>query len=89
MTRAVLLLLGGDVGGSLRMNPCAVPALAAAAMLALSTVLATLATGTPVEFYKTRSGRVALGFLVVVYAVALVLWGLRWFGLFGGPVAVG
>ena len=27
--------------------------------------------------------------IVVVYAAVLVLWTLRWFGLFGGPVPVG
>jgi Protein of unknown function (DUF2752) len=88
MTRAVRLMQAGDVAGSLRMHPLALPVLAAGALIVLSTVVATLDTGTPIWFYRQRLGRLAIAFAVVVYAAALVLWILRWFGLFGGPVAV-
>ena len=45
--------------------------------------------GTPLEFYARRTGRAAIALAVVAYAAAIALWGLRWFGLFGGPVPVG
>jgi hypothetical protein len=89
MTRAVRLLQAGDVGASLRMHPLALPVLAAAALIALSTVLETLAAGTPLHFYQHRLGRRALVFAVAVYSAAVVLWILRWFGLLGGPVPIG
>jgi hypothetical protein len=89
MTRAVRLLQAGDVSASLRMNPFAVPVVATVAALAVATVLATLASGTPVEFYKTRLGRASLAAAAVVYSTAIAFWALRWFGLFGGPVPVG
>ncbi len=88
MTRAVHLLQEGHLGASLRMNPFAVPVVAVVALLALSTLRATLATGTPLAFYRTRLGRAAIVSACVVHAAALVFWGLRWLGLFGGPVAV-
>jgi hypothetical protein len=88
MTRAVRLLHDGDVAASVQMHPLALPVLAAGALLVLSTVWATLDAGTPVYFYRRRLGRLAIGFAVAVYAAALVLWILRWFGLFGGPVPV-
>jgi hypothetical protein len=89
MTRAVRLLQAGDVSASFRMNPFAAPVAASIAMLAASTVLTTLASGTPVEFYKTRLGRASLACGAIVYAAAIVFWALRWFGFFGGPVPVG
>jgi hypothetical protein len=85
MTRAVLLMASGRVEASLRMNALALPTLAAG--IALSAVALQSArrrgAGGP-----TRLARVAITSSVVVYAAALTLWALRWFGLFGGPVPV-
>jgi hypothetical protein len=89
MTRAIHLLQAGEIGASLRMNPFATPVIAVGAMLMLSTFLTTLASGSPIEFYKTRLGRVALASAAFVYAAAFVFWALRWLGFFGGPVPVG
>jgi hypothetical protein len=89
MTRAVRLLQAGDVGASLRMHPLALPVVAAGALIALSTIWATLGAGTPLYFYRQRLGRSALVFAIAVYASALVLWIARWFGFLGGPVPVG
>jgi hypothetical protein len=89
MTRAVRLLQAGDASASLQMNPFAVPVVATMALLALSTVLTTLLTGTPVAFYKTLLGRASLASVAIVYFGATAFWVLRWFGLFGGPVPVG
>ena len=88
MTRAMHLLLAGDVGASLRMHPFAVPVLGVWLFFMASTVHATWTLGTPLTFYKGRFGRWALGVLCVVYGATLVLWVLRWFGYFGGPVPV-
>jgi hypothetical protein len=88
MTRALKLLAHGDVQGSLRMHAFAVPILVVGLLLVGSTVWATLATGSPLGLYRERSARVLLGLTVAAYGGAFVLWILRWFGLFGGPVAV-
>jgi hypothetical protein len=88
MTRAMRLLLAGNVAESLRMHPFAVPVLGVWLLFMASTVHATWAVGTPLTFYKGRFGRVALGVLVAVYVATFVLWVLRWFGYFGGPVPV-
>ncbi len=89
MTRAIRLLQAGDLSGSLRMHPLALPVLLAVGLLVSSTVWTTLESGTPLAFYARRTGRAAIALAVVAYAAAIALWGLRWFGFFGGPVAVG
>ncbi len=88
MTRAIKLLAAGRVGASLRMHPLAVPVLFAGTLLVLSTVWTTLAVGSPIRFHRSRLGQGAIGAAFVVYAAALVLWILRFFGHFGGPVPV-
>jgi hypothetical protein len=88
MTRAVRLLAAGHVEASLQMHPLAVPALAGWLGFMAATVWATWTLGTPLEALKVRFGRVALAAIVAVYVAAFVLWGLRWFGFFGGPVPV-
>lgn len=87
-TRALALLVRGDVPASVRMHPLAVPMLVAAAALALATVWTTMTRGAPLV-QQTRAGRFALGLAASVYGAAILLWGLRWLGLFGGPVPVG
>ena len=52
------------------------------------TVTATLQLGSPLRMHRTRSGRAVIAGAVVVYAAAMALWALRWFGFFGGPVPV-
>jgi hypothetical protein len=88
MTRAVLLLLRGDVAGSLHMHPLAIPVLGVWLAFMASTVVSTWSTGTPFTLYGGRLGKTTLAAMVVVYALALLLWILRWFGMFGGPVPV-
>jgi hypothetical protein len=51
-------------------------------------VQTTLATGSPLEFYKRPMGRAALALGAVTYVAAIALWAMRWLGLFGGPVSV-
>jgi len=89
MTRAITLLAAGRVGASLRMNALAAPAFLAAFALAVATIASARRLGTPLAVHTTRPGRAAIAGAAVVYAAAVALWGLRWLGWFGGPVAVG
>lgn len=88
MTRAVRLLLAGDVRASLDMHPLAVPVLIAWATFALSTVWATYVFGAPIV-HRSRLGRAAIALLVTTYVATIALWLLRWRGYLGGPVPVG
>jgi hypothetical protein len=88
MTRAFLLLERGDVTGSLRMHPLAVPVLGSGVLLILATIWVTLVSGTPFLVHRSRFGRIAIAVSLLVYSLAAVLWVLRWLGYFGGPVAV-
>lgn len=87
MTRAALLLLHGDWRASLHMHPLTVPLIAAFGVFAASTVWTTATYGYPLV-HKSAVGRGSIAALVVVYVASIVLWGLRWFGFFGGPVPV-
>jgi hypothetical protein len=89
MTRALRLFREGDFAGSVRTHPLAMPVLLAVGLAVLSMVRTTFATGSPLEFYKRPLGRAALALFAVAYVGALGLWGMRWLGLFGGPVSVG
>jgi hypothetical protein len=89
MTRAIALLAAGRVGESLRMNALAVPVLGAGVVLVAATLVATYRYGTPFDVHRTRLGRAAIGGLGVAYCAAVVLWVMRWFAWFGGPVAIG
>jgi uncharacterized protein DUF2752 len=89
MTRAIALIAEGRIGASFRMNALAVPVLAAILALAVATVARAYRVGTPFDVHTTRFGRAAIAGAMVAYGAAVVLWGLRWLGWFGGPVAVG
>ena len=83
MTRALVLLARGHVEASLQMNALAVPSLVVGALVAVAVLQPASRAGA-----GRRLTRVAITSGIVVYAAALLLWGLRWFGLFGGPVPV-
>ena len=84
MTRALALAAAGDVAGSLRLHPLAVPALVATALVAVSTVRAAWATGNATDVRRDAAGRFAVGLAVVVYVASVALWAARLFGAFGG-----
>jgi hypothetical protein len=88
MTRAVRLFAAGHVGASLKMHPLALPVLGLWALLITTTLWTTWTLGTPLALLKGRFGRVTLAAIGIVYTAVFVLWTLRWFGLFGGPVWV-
>jgi hypothetical protein len=87
MTRALVLLATGHPRESLAMNAVAVPAVA----VSLAIGAAMFSDPTPDAIGRARAAarlrtRLALG--AAIYAAAVALWTLRWFGLFGGPVPV-
>ena len=88
MTRAIRMLAGGDLGASLRMHPLALPSLTATALVMLATVGVTFARGTPIELLQVRAGRWAAAYFVIVNVALVLLWAMRMFGFFGGPVPV-
>jgi hypothetical protein len=88
LTRAVRLLVAGRFDASWKMHPLALPVLVAGALLVASTVWATFSGGSPAHLHRTRLGRGALALAVAVYGATIVLWVLRGFGCFGGPVPV-
>ncbi len=88
MTRAFHLLMRGEIAGSLHMHPLAVPTALAQGVFALATVIATLKLGQPWSLVKTRWGKAAVGFIVLVMISDILLWIARAFGALGGPVPV-
>ncbi len=88
MTRAVHLLRDGEVLASLRLHPLTVPIIAITIFFAGVTVWLTWSQGTPLRIWESRLGRGATWAMVAVHVAVLVFWGLRAFGLFGGPVSV-
>src|SRR5262249_59446163 len=84
LTRAILLLLRGDLGASIAMHPLAVPAALSIALLAVATVWTTLVRGTPTDLVATRLGRVAVIVLLLINVLLVPLWIARALGAFGG-----
>lgn len=81
-------LAHGDVAGALRMNPLGPVLAALVGLLGLLVTWYVLRDGTPNRITDTRVGRVIPGAVLVVALLELALWGLRFCGLFGGPVPV-
>ncbi len=88
MTRAMRMLLAGNVAGSLRMHPLVVPDLVTTACVAAVTVWLTYRDGWPVNLWRDRTSRgVVVAFLAVNVAM-VALWMIRALGGLGGPVPV-
>jgi hypothetical protein len=88
MQRAAHLFLHGDYAASLAMNPLAIPIALSALAVAIATVQLTLSRGSPASLLDSRPARVAVIAFVALEAFSVVLWALRFAGLFGGPVSV-
>jgi hypothetical protein len=88
MTRAMRLLLSGDVAGSLAMHALALPTALSQIALGIATVIAAARFGAPWTLWQKAWGRAAIAFVAIVFVLDLVLWGLRAAGAFGGPVPV-
>jgi hypothetical protein len=88
MQRAVLLFLHGDFAGSIAMNALAVPITLAILGFASASVLLTLTRGSAASLFQSRFARIAVRAFVVLEVLSVILWALRFGGLFGGPVSV-
>jgi hypothetical protein len=88
LTRATRLLLADDLSASFHLQPLLVPLLLATVALGTGVIVATLRSGHPGGLVHGRVGRATLGFALLVTVATVVLWALRFAGLFGGPVAV-
>ena len=88
MTRAMDLLLHGELGASLAMHPLAIPTALSQLAFAIVTVFLSFRHGTPFLLWKTRVGRVAVHAVAIVMLLDLLLWIARFLGLANGPVPV-
>jgi hypothetical protein len=88
LTRAAHLFASGHVAESLAMHALLVPILASTTAFAACTVWLTWRDGTPFLLWKSRLGRASVWGAAAAHGGAVVLWALRAFGFFGGPVAV-
>jgi hypothetical protein len=88
MTRAILLLLRGEVAASLHMHPLAVPSGLASLLFMFATVWTTASLGTPIALWGTRFGRASVATFAAVQLAILGLWVARMLGFWGGPVQV-
>lgn len=88
MTRAFLLLLAGDLRGSLAMQPLAVPTALVQGAIAAGSVVEGLRSGAPWRMFERRWGRMLVAALLVVFAADLLLWLARGLGAFGGSVPI-
>jgi hypothetical protein len=88
MTRAIELLLHGDLSASLAMHPLAVPTLLVQLVFAILTVVVTLRRGSPFVLWQVRAARVTVYAAAIVFGLDLVLWIARFCGAFHGPVPV-
>lgn len=88
MTRALHLLVTGDVAASLVLHPLALPTALVQVALAVATIAATARFGAPWALLRARTGRVVVTLVAAVLALDAALWAARAFGAFGGPVPV-
>lgn len=88
MTRALHLLVEGDVRASLAMHALAVPTALSHVALAVASLAVTLRFGVPWSLLRPGWGRLTVTFVVLVAVADLVFWGARSLGAFGGPVPV-
>lgn len=83
LTRAAVALLHGDVERAQAMNPLALVVVPLALLLFVIGVTAYIADG------RSRMGHPWIKLVGLASIAALwVVWALRWFGYFGGPVTV-
>jgi hypothetical protein len=88
MTRAIELLVHGDVSASLAMHPLAVPTLLVQLVFAALTIIVTWQRGTPFVLWQVRAARITVYAAAIVLGLDLVLWIVRFCGVGHGPVPV-
>lgn len=87
-TRATLALLHLDLGQALRFNPAAPVVVLLLAVLAVRGVFLLARDGNVQALGEGKVGGWILRGLVGALVLEVVVWALRFFGLFGGPVPV-
>ncbi len=87
-TRAVRAVLSFDFAAALRFNPAAPVVVACIGVIALEGLWLVVRDGNAGQLAAKGPGKWAVRVLVVAVAAEFVIWGLRFFGLFGGPVPV-
>ncbi len=87
-TRAVRAMLSLDFAAALRFNPAAPIVTACIGVIALEGLWLVVRDGNAGQLAAKFPGKWAVRVLVVAVAAEFVVWGLRFFGLFGGPVPV-
>jgi hypothetical protein len=87
-TRAALALLALDPMTALRFNPVAPLVLAALAGLAWRAIALAYTEGDARRLDQEKLGRFFIRVFLVATVVEIVVWVLRFFGLFGGPCPV-
>lgn len=88
MTRSVEALAHFDLGGVLRYNPLGPVHVALSAWIIARSMYVLARDGNLGALaYKNEATRMMYAFFAL-QMVQLLLWGLRWFGLFGGPCPV-
>jgi len=83
ITRASSALAHGDLEGAMSLNPVSPVVVPLAAALALYGLLAYVFTGR-----SPMNERVPMTLGIALSAALTLVWVLRWFGAFGGPVPV-
>ena len=87
-TRSARALFSGDLVGALRIHPVAPLVIVVFGTLAARAIWLVLRQGHSRELLEGRLGRLLVVLIVLCSGAELVLWVLRWFGMFGGPVPV-
>ena len=87
-TRAAWAIFRGDFSGALRFNVVGPFLAGVVALFCLHATYRILRDGTPVTLLDTRLGRVLPKVILGLAGVELLLWIVRFFGMFGGPVPV-
>ena len=82
-TRAVMMALRGDVGGSLRMHPLAVPG-ALLTIVSMLLIARSISQGTPTKQLPTPLRHA----WTVLVTFLIALWLARFAGMFGGPAPI-
>lgn len=87
-TRAVVALLHGDLPGVLATNPLGPAVAVVVGGLGLQSFLSVVRWGDLRGAAEGRMGVILKRLLVGLFALQIALWIARFFGMFGGPVAV-
>ncbi len=88
MTRSVEALLHLDLAGVLRFNPLGPVHAALSGWIIARSMWVLARDGNLAALNRKREATRMLHAFFLVQVAQLVFWGLRWFGLFGGPCPV-